>query len=137
MERDHDAAFWGRVPGPDRAEAEGGQDGIRLAQEAPDKLCITSMRRLEILQPLSSDGQLLHLPLHQPPLPCRQSSLLVPQTGLLGVSVELTGQDLDTGVLQTFTLPVKLGLATVEAGLVGTQSLKLTAERDIIQLLPL
>jgi hypothetical protein len=131
-ERDHDAAFWGRVPGPDRAEAEGGLDGIRLAQEDPDTLCITSTRRLEILQPLPGDGQLLHLSLL-----CRQSSLLVPQTGLPGVSVELAGQNLDTGVLQTFMLPVKLSLATVEARLVGTQSLKLAAERDIIQLLPL
>jgi hypothetical protein len=88
-ERDHDATFWGRVPGPDRAEAEGGQDGIRLAQEASDTLCITSMRRLEILQPLPSDGQLLHLPLRQLPLSCHQSGLLVPQTSLPGVSVEL------------------------------------------------
>jgi hypothetical protein len=136
-ERDHDAAFWGRVPSPDRAEAEGGQDNIRLAQEAPHTLCLTSTRRLEILQPLSGDGQVLHLPLHQLPLQCRQSSLLVPQTGLLGFSVELADQDLGTGVLQTFTLPVKLGLATVEAGLAGTQSLKLATERDIVQLLPL
>jgi hypothetical protein len=100
-------------------------------------LCITSMRRLEILQPLPGDGQLLHLPLRQLPLPCRRSSLLVPQTGLPGFSVELADQDLDTGVLQTFTLPVKLGLAMIEAGLVGTQSLKLTTKRDIVQLLPL
>jgi hypothetical protein len=32
-------------------------------------------------------------------------------------------------------LPVKLGLTSVEAGLVGTQSLELTAERDLVQLL--
>jgi hypothetical protein len=44
-------------------------------------------------------------------------------------------QDLDTGVLQTFTLPVKLGLTSVEAGLAGTQSLELAAERDLVQLL--
>jgi hypothetical protein len=61
---------------------------------------------------------------------------MVPQTSLPGVSIELMSQDLDTGVLQTFTLPVKLGLASVEAGLTGTQSLKLTAERDPVQLLP-
>jgi hypothetical protein len=136
-ERDHDATFWGNVPGPDRAEAEGGQDSIRLAQEAPDTLCLTSMRRLEILQPLPGDGQLLHLPLHQLQLPCYQSSLLIPQTGVPSFIVELADQDLGTGVLQTFTLPVKLSLVTVEAGLAGTQSLKLATERDIVQLLPL
>jgi hypothetical protein len=134
-ERDHDTAFWGRVLGPDRAEAEGGQDGIRLAQEAPDTLWITSTRHLEILQPLPSDDQLLHLPLRQLSLLCCQSSLPAPQTSLPGVSVELASQDLDTGVLQTFTLPVKLGLASVEAGLAGTQSLELAAERDLVQLL--
>jgi hypothetical protein len=90
-------------------------------------LCITSTRRLEILQPLLGDGQLLHLPLRQLPLPCRQSGLLVPQTILPGVSIKLASQDLDTGVLQTFTLPVKLGLASVEARLTGTQSLELAA----------
>jgi hypothetical protein len=136
-EGDHDATFWGRAVGSDGAEAEGGQDGIRLAQEAPNTLCITSTRRLEILQPLPGDGKLLHLPLRQLPLPCCQSGLLVLQTSLLGVSIELASQDLDTGVLQTFTLPVKLGLASVEAGLVGTQILELTAERDPVQLLPL
>jgi hypothetical protein len=68
---------------------------------------------------------------------CRQSGLLVPQTSLPGVSIELASQDLDTGVLQTFTLLVKLGLASVEAGLVGTQSLELAAECDLVQLLPL
>jgi hypothetical protein len=47
-----------RAASPDGAEAEGGQDGIRLAQEAPDTLCITSTSRLEILQPLPGDGQL-------------------------------------------------------------------------------
>jgi hypothetical protein len=41
-EGDRDAIFGGRAAGPDRAEAEGGWDGIRLAQEAPDTLCITS-----------------------------------------------------------------------------------------------
>jgi hypothetical protein len=60
-EGDRDATFWGRAAGPDGAEAEGGQDGIRLAQEAPDTLCITSSRCLEILQPLLGDSQLLHL----------------------------------------------------------------------------
>jgi hypothetical protein len=44
-----DAIFGGRAAGPDGAEAEGGQDGIRLAQEAPDMLCITSTSRLKIL----------------------------------------------------------------------------------------
>jgi hypothetical protein len=62
-EGDRDATFWGRAAGSDGAEAEGGQDGIRLAQEAPDMLCITSTRCLVILQPLPGDGQLLHLPL--------------------------------------------------------------------------
>jgi hypothetical protein len=98
-EGDRDATFWGRAADPDGAEAEGGQDGIRLAQEALDTLCITSTRRLEILQPLPGDGQLLHLPLRQLPLPCRPSGLVVPQTSLPGVSTELASQDLDTGVL--------------------------------------
>jgi hypothetical protein len=62
-EGDCDATFWSRAAGPDGAKAEGCQDGIRLAQEAPEPLCITSTRRLEILQPLLGDGQLLHLPL--------------------------------------------------------------------------
>jgi hypothetical protein len=34
-------------------------------------------------------------------------------------------------------LPVKLGLAPVEAGLAGTQSLELVAERDLVKLLTL
>jgi hypothetical protein len=136
-EGDRDAIFGGRAVGPDGAEAEGGQDGIRLAQEAPDTLCITSTSRLETLQPLPGDGQFLHLPLRQLPLPRRQSSLLVPQTSLPGISIELVSQDLDAGVLQSFMLPVKLGLPSLETRLAGTQSLELTAERDPVQLLPL
>jgi hypothetical protein len=58
-----------------------------------------STRCLEILQPLLGDGQLLHQSLRQLPLLCRQSGLLVPQTGLLTIGVELTGQDLGAGVL--------------------------------------
>jgi hypothetical protein len=129
-EGDHDAIFGGRAAGPDGAEAEGGQDGIRLAQEALDTLCITSTSRLEILQPLPGDGELLHLPLRQLPLPRCQSGLLVPQTSLPGISIDLTSQDLDAGVLESFTLPVELGLVSLETGLAGTQSLELAAERD-------
>jgi hypothetical protein len=136
-EGDRDAIFGGRAAGLDGAEAEGSQDGIRLAQEAPDTLCITSMSRLEILQPLPGDGQLLHLPLLQLLLPRRQSGLLVPQTSLPGISIELASQDLDAGVLESFTLPIKLGLTSLETGLTGTQSLELAVERDPIQLLPL
>jgi hypothetical protein len=136
-EEDCGTTFRGRAAGPDGTEAERIQDGIHLAQEAPDALGITSTRRMEILQPLPGDGQLQHLPLRQLPLPRRQSGLLVPQTSLPGISIELASQDLDAGVLQSFTLPVKLGLASVEAGLTGTQSLELAAERDPIQLLPL
>jgi hypothetical protein len=61
--REHDASFWCHVPGLDRAEAEGRQGSIRLAQEAPEMLRPASVRCLEILQPLPGDGQLLHLPL--------------------------------------------------------------------------
>jgi hypothetical protein len=136
-EGDRDAICGGRAAGPDGAEAEGGQDSICLAQEAPDTLCITSTSCLEILQPLPGDGQLLHLLLHQLSLPRRQSGLLVPQTSLPGISIELASQDLDADVLESFTLPVKLGLASLETGLVGTQSLELAVERDPVQLLPL
>jgi hypothetical protein len=65
------------------------------------------------------DDQLMYLPLHQLPLPHRQSGLVVPQIGLPTISVELTGQDLGVGILQSFTLLVKVALTTVEGGLAG------------------
>jgi hypothetical protein len=83
------------------------------------------------------DDQLLHLPLCQLPLPGRQSGLLVPQPGILGIRVELTGQDLGTGILQSFLLLLKVGLMLVEEGLVGAQGLELAPEGDVVQLLPL
>jgi hypothetical protein len=64
-------------------------------------------------------------------------SLLVPQPGIPGFRVKLTGQDLGTGVLQSFLHPLKVGLTTVEAGLMGAQGLELTPEGDVVQLLPL
>jgi hypothetical protein len=92
-------------------------------------LRFSSSRRLEILQHLLGDGQLLHLS-----LPCHQSSLLVPQTGLSTIGVELTGQDLGTAVLQSFPLPVEVGLMTLEGGLTGAQDLGLATECDVVQL---
>jgi hypothetical protein len=100
--------------------------------EALDTLSISSSGDLEVLQPLLGSGQLLHLPLHQLPLPGHQSGLLVPQAGLPAIGVELTGQDLGTGVLQSFLLPLEVGLTTLEAGLAGAQDLKLAAEGDVI-----
>jgi hypothetical protein len=68
-------------------------------------------------------------------LPGRQSSLLVPQPGLSAICVELMGQDLGTCVLQSFPLPLEVGLTMIEASLVGALDLKLTAEGDVVQLL--
>jgi hypothetical protein len=82
------------------------------------------------------DGQLLHLVLHLLLLPGHQSGLLVPQPSLSTIRVELAGQDLGTGVLQSFPLPLEVGLTTVEAGLAGAQDLELTTEGDVIQLIP-
>jgi hypothetical protein len=96
---EHDASLCCHVPSPDRAEAEGCQSGVCLAQEAPDVLSISNSGGLEVLQPLLGDDQLLHLPLHQLPLPGCQSGLLVHQAGLPAIGVELPGQDLGTGVL--------------------------------------
>jgi hypothetical protein len=53
----------------------------------------------EVFQALLGDDQLLHLPLHQLPLPGHQLSLLVSQPGIPGIRIELTGQDLGTNVL--------------------------------------
>jgi hypothetical protein len=64
-------------------------------------------------------------------------SLLVPQPGIPGICVELTGQDLGTGVLQSFLLLLEVGLTAVEASLTGAQNLKLSPEGDVVQLLPL
>jgi hypothetical protein len=83
------------------------------------------------------DGQLLHLALRLLLLPGHQSGLLVPQPGLPTIRIELTGQDLGTGVLQSFLLPLEVGLTTVEAGLAGAQDLELTTEGDVVQLIPL
>jgi hypothetical protein len=41
------------------------------------------------------------------------------------------------GVLQSFLLPLEVGLTAVEAGLTGAQGLELTPEGDFVQLLPL
>jgi hypothetical protein len=84
-----------------------------------------------VLQPLLSNSQLLHLPLSG-----RQSGLLVPRTSLPTIGVKLVGQDLGTGILQSFLLPFEVGITTIEAGLMGTQDLELAAEGDVIQLFP-
>jgi hypothetical protein len=47
------------------------------------------------------------------------------------------GQDLGTGVLQSFLLPLEVSLMMIEAGLTGAQDLELTAKGDVIQLFPL
>jgi hypothetical protein len=70
-----------------------------LAQEAPDTLSVTSSGGTEVFQSLLGGDQLQHLALRQLPLLGRQSGLLVPQPSLLGICIELTGQDLGTGVL--------------------------------------
>jgi hypothetical protein len=57
--------------------------------------------------------------LHQLPLLGRQLGLLIPQPGISGTSVELTCQDLGTGVLQSFLLPLEVGLTAVEVRLAG------------------
>jgi hypothetical protein len=41
------------------------------------------------------------------------------------------------GVLQSFLLPLKVGLTAIEAGLAGAQGLELASEGDVVQLLPL
>jgi hypothetical protein len=52
-------------------------------------LCFSISGGLEVQQPLLGDGQLLHLLPHQLPLPGHQSGLLIPQTGLPTIGVEL------------------------------------------------
>jgi hypothetical protein len=97
--RKYDVGFRCRVPSPNSAEAKGCQSSVCLAQEAPDTLSVTSSGGLEVIQSLLGDVQLLHLALRQLPLPGHQSGLLVPQPGLPAIRIELTGQDLGTGVL--------------------------------------
>jgi hypothetical protein len=92
---------------------------------------------LEVLQSLLGDSQLLHLPLCQLSLSGHQSGLLVPQISLPAIRIELAGQNLGTGVLYSFSLPLEVGLTTVETDLAGAQDLELTAEGDVIQLFPL
>jgi hypothetical protein len=133
----YNADFRCRVPSPDRVEAKGRQSSVSLAQEALDTLSFASSGGPEVIQALLGDDQLMHLPLCQLPLPGRQSGLLVPQPGILGIRVELTGQDLGTGILQSFLLLLKVGLMLVEEGLVGAQGLELAPEGDVVQLLPL
>jgi hypothetical protein len=79
----------------------------------------------------------MHLPLRQLQLPGRQSGLLVRQPSISGIRIELTGQDLGTGVLQSFLLLIEVNLTAVEAGLADAQGLELTPEGDVVQLLPL
>jgi hypothetical protein len=52
----YDTGFWCRVPSLDRAEAEGCQSSVCLAQEAPDTLSITSSGGPEIFQALLGDN---------------------------------------------------------------------------------
>jgi hypothetical protein len=47
------------------------------------------------------------------------------------------GHDLCAGVLQSFPLPVNLGLMMLEAGLAGAQDLEIATEGDVIQLFSL
>jgi hypothetical protein len=82
-------------------------------------LSVASSGGPEAFQTLLGDDQLLHLPLRQLPLPGRQSGLLVPQPGISSIHVELAGQDPGTGILQSFQIPLEVGLMTVEASLVG------------------
>jgi hypothetical protein len=133
----YDIGFWCRVPTPDRAELEGRQSSVCLAQEAPDTLSVASSAGPEVFQTILGDDQLLHLSLHQLPLPGHRLSLLVSQPGIPGIHVELTGQDLGTDVLQSLLFSLEVGLTTVEAGLMGAQGLELSPEGDVIQLLPL
>jgi hypothetical protein len=128
----YDTGFWCRVPTPDRAEAEGRQSSVCLAQEALDTLFITSSGGPEVFQALLGDDQLLHLSLQQLPLPGHQLSLLVSQPGIPGIHVELTGQNLGTDVLQSLLLSLEVILTVVEAGLVGAQGLDLSPEGDVV-----
>jgi hypothetical protein len=91
----------------------------------------------EVFQDLLGDDQLLHLPLHQLPLPGRQLSLLVSQPGIPGIRVELTVQDLGIDAHQSLLLSLEVGLTAVKAGLIGAQGLELSSEGDVVQLLPL
>jgi hypothetical protein len=112
----YDADFRCRDPSPDRAEVKGRQSNVCLSQEAPDTMFVASSGGPEVFQALLGDDQLLHLP-----LPGRQSGLLVPQPG----------------ILQSFLLPLKVGLTAVEASLTCAQGLKLSLEGDVVQLFPL
>jgi hypothetical protein len=86
----------------------------------------------KVFQALLGDDQLLHLPLCQLQLPGLQSGFLVPQPDIPGIRVELTGQDLGTGVFESFLLPLEVGLTMVEASLAGAQGLELTPEGDVV-----
>jgi hypothetical protein len=133
----YDAGFRCHVPSPDRVEAKGCRSSVCLAQEALDTLSIASSGGPEVFQSLLGDDQLLHLALRQLLLLGRQSGLLIPQPDLPGIRIELACQDLGTGILQSFLLPLEVGLTTVEAGLAGAHGLGLTPEGDVVQLFPL
>jgi hypothetical protein len=98
-ERKHDADLLCRKHRVDRAEAEGYQGGLGLAQEVPDSSCLTNPGCLELLQPLLSNGQLLHLPLDQPLLPFCQLRHPIVQVSLLDVRSKLMSSHLEAGIL--------------------------------------
>jgi hypothetical protein len=81
------------------AEAEGHKGSLGLAQEVQDSMCPAGPRCLEILQPLLSGSQFLHLPLRLSPLPVRQLYCSGVQVDFPDIDSKLTSRDCETGVL--------------------------------------
>jgi hypothetical protein len=119
-----------RDPRTKGTEAEGHQGSLNLAQEVPDSLRVSYLRCLEILQPLLSGSQLLHLPLRLPPLLVRQLYRSGIQVAFPDIGSELMSRDYDMGVLQSLTLCLK-------SMLIGLKALKLPAKIEVVQLLTL
>jgi hypothetical protein len=91
---------YARGPRAERTEAEKHRGGLRLAQEVPDSPRLTSPGRLELLQPLLSSSQVLHLLFSNLLLLLCQLHRLGVQATFPHVGGELMGQKSDVGIFQ-------------------------------------
>jgi hypothetical protein len=126
-----------RVSSPDRVEAKGRQSSVCLAQEALDTLSVTSSGGPKVFQALLGDDQLLHLSLHQLPLPGRQFYLRSLSSVSRASALSSRARIWARASSRASLLLLKVGLTAVEAGLAGAQDLELSPEGDVVQLLPL
>jgi hypothetical protein len=128
----HDTNLLCQEPKAEGVEAKGHHSSLGLAQEVPNSPCLIGPGRLELLQPLLSNRQLLHLPLGQPLLPICQLRHPGVQVALPDVSSKLTCHGVEVGIFQSLSPRLKSGLAAVNAGLTGGQGFKLTAKLDVV-----